>query len=292
MSENKSLFKTFELIRLLNTTPKKSVKNLERQLGMSNSAVHRRILLLNSIGYPISKDKQHRYFLDFDLGADSNSPFTKSELELLNGLLQDYSGKSPEATNIIHKLQLNRSLIPLADALPQLHASKLLNLSRIAINLRCQMKILRYRSLTSNDVTDRLVEPMELTADRRYLIGWDVEKGEQRQFKIDRIGDVEVLNTKMVEERIASPIDLFGMTGDSWETVRLELDGMAHHLLLEEFPASRGCVRNTARGWVEFTGQVRSWKGVGRFVLGLPGRVKVITPQAFKDYIQKKVSEF
>jgi len=56
----------------------------------------------------------------------------------------------------------------------------------------------------------------------------------QGQFKISRITDIDILDQGVTPNRIASPLDIFGLTGEEWLSVRLELSSLAHNLLVEE----------------------------------------------------------
>ena len=99
---------------------------------------------------------------------------------------------------------------------------------------------------------------------------------------------VNLLPESINPDRMASPMDLFGLTGGSWIEVQLELSKFAHHLLVEEFPLSRHQIR-TVKGRLIYEGRVRSFKGIGRFVLGLPGEVRVIGPEGLVEYVKEKM---
>jgi len=227
MNESQKLYKVFSLIRLLNTPPAKSAKQLMRQLGIKKSQVYRYIDLLKELGYTIDTDEQHRKSLSFIDTEASAGKLTKDmlghdELNYIHDLLQSQVTDSPYAESILHKFDRHLSLAPLADALPQLHRSRMTQLIRFGINRNKQLFLKGYRSLTANKVSNRTVEPMEITADYRYLIAWDVDKDDQRQFKLSRITDIDVLETASTPGRIASPMDVFGLTGTSWHTVKMK----------------------------------------------------------------------
>lgn len=286
-NEQKKLYQVFQLIRLLNTPPAKDVAQLARRLGIGKSSIYEYIKLLKNLGYKIETDDQHRKSFGFDFSKKENSVLESDELNYLQELLQQAGNRSLLAKQLLHKFNLNLSLIPLADALPQLHNSRIVQLIRAGLNSSRCLKLYRYRSLTSNTVEDRLVEPLELTPDFRYLIAWDLDKKGQRQFKIDRIEDVDLLDQTITPGRFCSPMDLFGLTGDQWLQVRLRLSATAHHLMIEEFPLSRPYIRKAGEHII-FDGQVRHWKGIGRFVLGLPGEVEVLGPAEFLVYLEEK----
>lgn len=286
-NDQQKLYTVFQLIRLLSAPPAKDVSQLTRQLGLKKSTVYEYVILLKRVGYIVETDVQHRKYIDFQAGNNKAGVLSVDELSHLQEILQQMGVQSALSQTIIHKLELNLSLVPLADALPQLHTSRIIQLIRSGINIKHRLILRRYRSLTSNTVEDRHIAPLEITQDYRYLIAWDINKQGQRQFKINRIEDVDLLDEPIITKHVPSPMDIFGLTGDDWLSVRLQLSSTAQHLLIEEFPLSRPYIRTINQQTI-FDGMVRNWKGVGRFVLGLPGEIKVLQPQAFIDYLEKR----
>lgn len=295
MTESKEkIFQIFTILRHLNTPPGKTVKQLEQLLGASKSAIYRDLKILEELGYLIDTDERHRKFLQFQFSKKGDDLLDPDELFFLQEHLQQISHSTPDAhlaQSILHKFDRNLSMIPLVDVLPQFHKNRMLRILRIALNNQRCVLVKGYRSMTSNTISDRHVEPLEVTQDYRYLIGWDLNKDDQRQFKIDRIEDIDLLDQTVSPGRLHSPMDIFGLTGTDWLPAKLKLSTTAHHLLVEEFPLSRQFIRHTGQGTF-FEGIVRNWKGIGRFVLGLPGEVEVINPPAFKDYLQEKIGQF
>jgi proteasome accessory factor C len=283
MDTQKKVLEVFRLIMLLNTPPSKDVSQLVRRLGSSSSTVYRDLKILESIGYPIETDDKKRKSLKFTIPKSGNGVLSLDDISYLQDLLE--KEKSPQSINILEKFNRNLNLIPIADALPQLHQNHILQLARIGINTGSCLRLHRYRSLTGNSTKNRLVEPLEITEDERYLIAWDIDKDDQRQFKINRIEDIDILDRPISSGKLASPMDLFGLTGKEWTPVKMKLSRTAHHLLLEEFPLSRAFIR-TVNNEIIFDGMVRNWKGIGRFVLGLPGEVAVLGPDEFKGYLE------
>jgi len=287
-SKNKVL-EIFKLLRILNSPPALSAQKLQSRLGFSKSSFYRHLGIIRELGYEIEKDEHDRFSLKFTLPKSGDGLLTLMDINLIRDLLK----KEPDnihAVQLYKKLRRNLELIPIADALPQLHRNHVLQLIRAGINGGKCLELIRYRSLASQTVADRVIEPLELTEDERYLIGWDISKDGQRQFKIERIEDVNVLSQAVNPERVASPMDIFGLTGDHWIDVQLELSKFAHHLLVEEFPLSRHQVR-TVKGRVIYEGRVRSFKGIGRFVLGLPGEVRVLAPEGLVGYVREKMEK-
>ena len=284
-------YRIMKLIQILNTPPGRTIRQLVNDLGSSESTIYRDLQDVEDLGYPVKK-KKGRHYLEFTFAErkDKNALETEESL-YLQEVLQQHANNSNLAKSILHKYDLNLHLIPLADSLPHLHVTQMVQLAMHGIQSGKCLKLIGYKSLTSEDIRDRIIEPLDVTQDRKYLIGWDKELNDQRQFKIIRIQDIEFIEEKVNPKRIASPMDIFGLTGDAWLSVQMELSSLAYNLLVEEFPYSTSFIR-TRGDKILFDGIVRNWKGIGRFVLGLPGEIKIINPDDFKNYLKNRIEAF
>ena len=84
----------------------------------------------------------------------------------------------------------------------------------------------------------------------------------------------------------APPKDVFRMTGALKEQVVLELNTRAKSLLVEEYPLAERDLKREDGKWVLRT-TVNAMEGVGRFVIGLAGDIKVVKGKKLLDYIRK-----
>jgi len=289
------LLRVFKLIRLLNQHPGRTIHQLVDLLDMSERTVYRYIELLDSIGYCIDSDPTtKRYFL-FGQDAPRPNSFTEEETDLLRHLLSATPGPNPVLASIRQKLFLSSTLIPLADGLVDLHRSVLVSELVEAIRNRTQVWLIRYHSANSNSITDRLVEPLELTDNFSSLEAYEPASGTTKTFKVSRIEQVE--RTEAVCAYVAAdPVnDLFNWSGPTWMAVSLNLTDRAYRLLIEDYPATEpDTVKRAGEplyryGW---RGVVRDWRGIGRFVLGLPGEIQVEAPDEFRRYLHSRVAEF
>jgi hypothetical protein len=110
-------------------------------------------------------------------------------------------------------------------------------------------------------------------------------------FKTSRIGTVEVLNElwQHADKHHEGYIDIFRMTGFNQHRVRLELGMLARNLLLEEYPLSERDMQEVGDGkWLLDT-KVCNYLGIGRFVLGLMGDIKIVDSPDFKEYIKSEI---
>lgn len=70
--------------------------------------------------------------------------------------------------------------------------------------------------------------------------------------------------------------------------IQLQLSLVAYNLILEEFPLSEKYLKKVDDNNYLLTTEVGNFIGVGRFVLGLPGEIEVVYPQALISYLLKK----
>jgi predicted DNA-binding transcriptional regulator YafY len=123
-----------------------------------------------------------------------------------------------------------------------------------------------------------------------YLWFYDLDKGEYRQLKMERIGHVELTELPITHKHESRALDLFGWTGPKWLPVTLRLSYRAQQLLLEEHPDARPFVRSSGNQ-AYFDNIVRDWRGIGRFILGLPGEIEVVEPEELRRYLKERIKK-
>ena len=153
-----------------------------------------------------------------------------------------------------------------------------------------QIVLKNYHSANSNEIKDRLVEPIHFGDNYSSIMALDTNDKLCKQFKIDRIGEVVDLEKPFTFENLhkTTSTDIFNFTGDNKQNVSLILTMRAYLLLREEFPLSIPYVEKKEDHYY-FNGPVASFEGVGRFVLGLIDEVKVKGSPAFQEYIAQKM---
>ena len=73
----------------------------------------------------------------------------------------------------------------------------------------------------------------------------------------------------------------------------MQLSLRAYVLLREEYPLALPYLEkeNDEPKTFTFHGPVLTFKGVGRFVMGLADEVRIVNPKEFKTYIREKLSQ-
>ena len=74
--------------------------------------------------------------------------------------------------------------------------------------------------------------------------------------------------------------------------VNLELSLVAYNLVMEEYPLSEKYLRKITDNLYRLECEVGNFLGVGRFILGLPGEVRIIEPKVLKDYVQERMNSY
>jgi len=139
---------------------------------------------------------------------------------------------------------------------------------------------------------DRLVEPINFGDNYATLIALDVEEKICKQFKLDRIGEVVETHKVFQYEDLHTPLsrDFFGMSGNHFTTVTLTLSARAYLLLGEEFPLALPYLsheNNTYR----FRGPVAHYAGIGRFVMGLIDKLKLLSRRSLGSMWGRRLGE-
>ena len=289
------LLRVFKLIRLLNQQPGRTISQLAESVDLSERSVYRYIQFLETVGYSIDSDPRTGRFFLFGPGRDQPDAFTEEEADLVRQSLAGVAGSNQLLAGIRQKLFLSSTLVPLADGLADIHQSRLIGQLVAAIQQRVQVRLLHYHSANSGTISDRLVEPLAFTDDYATLDAFEPATETIKTFKTKRIGAVELTETPASRLSSDTVLDLFGWTGPGWLSVEMRLANRAYRLLIEEFPAAAPDIEPSTSHDDPFAftwrGRVRDWRGIGRFVLGLPGEVRIVAPDDFRVYLRSRTAE-
>lgn len=77
--------------------------------------------------------------------------------------------------------------------------------------------------------------------------------------------------------------------GTDYHLVTLKLKMRAYLLLREEFPQALPYLEKLETGDFQFHGPVKSFEGIGRFIMGLPDEVTITHPLDFKAFIEQRL---
>ena len=294
--EQTKIVKMLRLMKLLTGNVSRTIDQVAKEMGITPRTVYRYIDDIREAGFVVNKLYGNVYAMG-KVGrglSDFNKLiyFTEEEAYITAKLIEGIDN------NNVLKRDLQRKLASVYDSTSIANyidnTGNAANVEALAegIKKKKQCVLKGYASAHSNDVRDRLVEPIEFTANMIDVWAYDVENGDCRVFKVARVAEVEVLPDDWAfagEHKVMRP-DVFRMTGNLKEKVVLQLDTRAKSLLVEEFPLAEKELKREDNKWVLRT-TIHSLEGAGRFVIGLAADVKILEGERLRKYIldyQKK----
>ena len=152
--------------------------------------------------------------------------FSVEETRLIKKLILAGTNDNPLKNSLLKKLSLNSEI----DSMPRLFVKarlgKFVDQLAESIKNKTQVVLKNYHSANSNEIRDRLVEPIHFGDNYQSVVALDTQDKICKQFKLDRIGEVIEMKNKFEFEELhqKNQTDIFGMTGDSdtWVTLTLK----------------------------------------------------------------------
>lgn len=291
MNEQQKILRVFRLIQILAGKQRKTIKELQTSLEVSQSTVYKYLNLLTELGYIVEKDMQDKHFI---FEPDQRIPFfIEEEVQFLQHCLSGLPNSNPYKISLAKKIQLNSLIVPTAQELKQRMYTKLIVQINEAIANQQWITLCKYQSADSSKSEDRIVLPKKIDPENGQLTAFDVKRNAIRIFKIHRITTIEhaIAPSQHFDIDILAPVDLFGLTGPAPIRVEILLTQRAKHLLEEEYPAAASFItpENNSLFPYRYTDEVRDFKGLGRFILGLPGETQIISPVDLIAYLLERM---
>lgn len=284
--------KLLRLMKLLTGNVSRTIDSLAAEMGVTARTVYRYIDTIRDAGFVVNK----LYGNVYQMGKVSRGLtdfkkliyFTDEEAYLAAKMIEGIDNNNALKRDLQRKLASVYDCTSIANYID--NPSNAANVEAIvdAIKHKKQVVLKHYESAHSDEAKDRLVEPIEFTANMIDIWAFDVDKGENRMFKVMRIHDVEVTDTDWAfqpKHKVPKP-DVFRMTGTQSEKIILQLNTRAKSLLLEEFPLAEKDLKREDGKWILRT-TIHSMEGAGRFVIGLAADIKVLEGPKLLDYIRK-----
>ena len=283
--------KLLRLMKLLTGNVSRTIDQLAAELGITPRTVYRYIDTIREAGFVVNK----LYGNVFAMGkvarglSDFNRLiyFTEEEAFITARLIEGIDDNNVLKRDLQRKLASVYDCTSIANYIG--NAANAANVEAIvdAIKHKKQVVLKQYESAHSNDAKDRLVEPIEFTANMIDIWAYDVDKAELRMFKVARIHAVEETDIpwEFTHQHNVPKPDVFRMTGELDEKIALQLNTRAKSLLLEEFPLAEKDLKREEGKWILRT-VIHSLEGAGRFVIGLAADVKILEGKKLLDYVR------
>lgn len=283
--------RVFRLMRLMTGNAYFTVEELAERLETSYRSIYRYIDTFKELGFAVEKIHGNVYRLVKVPSAfkDLNKLvyFSDEEAKIVCSLIEGLDSTHALKSALYKKLAAIYDLTSINEFKGAKSNAGCIQALNGAMEEHKQVVLKNYASSNSGEVRDRLVEPFGFTNNHIDVWAYDVEKKDNRIFKIPRIEWVDVLTSDWVyeNEHHRKKIDDFRMSydGDSVK-VRLELSLKAKSLLVEEYPTAESGLKEKDGKWF-YEGIVGQMEGVGRFCIGLADHVKVVDSPELKKYI-------
>lgn len=282
------------LMKMMSGNTNYTIDELAELLGTSYRSIYRYIDTFKESGFVVEKLHSNVY----KLGKMPKSYvdlkrliyFSEEEAYIINSLINSLDNTNALKMNLLKKLSAVYNSTNIANYTYNKESALSIESLGEAIKGRKKVILKNYESGNSHLVSDRLVEPFDFTTNLIDVWCYDLEKKENKVFKISRIGDVRVLEEEWSEEGAhkKSFTDCFRMSGFEQTPIKLELGIMAKNLLVEEYPLAEKDISKVGDTWILDT-KVSSMEGVGRFVIGLAHDIKIIDSPELKLYIRNFV---
>lgn len=290
-SDQAKITKLLRLMKLLTGNVSRTIDSLAKELGITPRTVYRYIETIREAGFVVNKlygnvyamGKVARGLSDFN----KLIYFTEEEAYITAKLIEGIDNNNVLKRDLQRKLACVYDSTSIANYIGNAANAENVEALVDAIKHKKQVVLKQYESAHSNEAKDRLVEPIEFTANMIDIWAYDVENAEPRMFKVTRIHSVEETDTPwefQAKHKVPKP-DVFRMTGKINEKIVLQLNTRAKSLLVEEFPLAEKGLRREEGKWILRT-TIHSLEGAGRFVIGLAADIKILEGDALKKYIQ------
>ena len=285
------------LMKMLTANNRYTIEDLADKLEMSPRTVYRYIDTFREAGFVVKKsgnfiklDKQSPYFKDISQLVH----FTDEEAHILKSAIESIDENNVIKQNLKSKLYSVYDYKILAECVTKGSNAKNVNSIVEAMENRKQIVLKNYKSANSGHISDRVIEPYEFTTNYIQVWGYEVGSGENKIYKISRIGEVEILENDWENEskHKTAYMDIFRYSSFNQYPVKLQLGLRAASLLIEEYPLSEKYLTKISETQYILETNVASFEGVGRFVLGLLDDIEVLHSPEFKEFLEKRIELF
>lgn len=290
------IVKILRLMKLLTGNVSRTVDQVAKEMGITPRTVYRYIDDIREAGFVVNKLYGNVYAMG-KVGrgiSDFNRLiyFTEEEAYITAKMIEGIDNNNVLKRDLQRKLASVYDSTSIANYIDNTANAANVEALADAIRRKKQVVLKQYESAHSDETKDRLVEPIEFTANMIDIWAYDVEKGENRMFKVMRIHRVEETDTDwaFASNHQAIKPDVFRMVGNLNEKIVLQINTRAKSLLLEEFPLAEKDLKREDGKWLLKT-TIHSLEGAGRFVLGLAADIRIIEGDNLRNYIldyQKK----
>lgn len=273
-----------------------TIEQISQRLDMSQRTIYRYLESFRDMGFIIAKhgnvyrlDKESPFFNKIS----SKIHFTEDEAMAISQVLHGVH----ENNSIIRSLRSKLSRLYDYRVLRECNVNEKLarNINTLyeAVKQERTVVLHQYHSTHSQSVTDRIIEPFLFLSGNSEVRGYEIKSGQNKTFKIARTESVEMLDIFWMnkERHKALHTDLFHFSGEETMPVRLRLSSLAATVLVEEQPEAADSLVPQPDGSSLLDIRVCSYKGIGRFVMGMGGEAEPVDSPDFVNYLKERAKD-
>ncbi|TRX03214.1 helix-turn-helix transcriptional regulator [Flavobacterium gawalongense] len=297
MSDQAKFQKMLEVLLLLDCQYGRTISELSERFEISQRTVYRYLDTFKHVGFVIENsngyfkiDKENTTVQEIS----SLLHFSEEEAFILSKAIHSIDDNDELKIKLVKKLYSLYDFDRVIHAIAKKEESENIYSLLQAIKQQKQVVLQSYKSGNSKNIRDRIVEPIDFTINYTGVWCYDVEDGINKVFKTSRIKQVILLESswKSKPKHKKGIIDIFRVQSFEPIVVSLELSLVAYNLIIEEYPLSEKYITKITDNLYRLECEVGNFLGVGRFILGLLGEVKIIEPEALKDYVQERLNTY
>ena len=301
-NDNSPKYRLLAILKLLIESPYQYTKKmLETKFNVKNDAITQDFEELKDAGFDVQYDKKYRYAIVPNKPMEHLEDmlfFTEAEKEILIEALANNAKASEKRTKRMQeKLNTIYDVSKLGSSLFSRTFLSKANLLEQAKQEKKIVKLINYRSTNSSEVTDRLVEPFQVSVKEDILHAFEVEKKAIRHFRISRIERVELLDAdwRYETQHYVTATDPFRIVNDDKVRVHIRLRVGGYNELIERFPLTQAYLQPSADelGVYDFECNVNEkFFGLTNFILGYHEHiVEIIEPESLIEHIRRHIGK-
>ncbi len=283
------------LLILLTQNRRLTIEEIGEQLGMNRRSIYRYLDAMRAMGFIVKKEGT-RYHIDhrspFLRELVDGIQFSEDEAVVISQLLNAVYSNSPQVRALREKFAaLYDTDVLERHGIDNTVAHNVSQLFR-AIKEERVVLLRDYDSPSSGVVKNRIVEPYIFCSENSEVRCYELVTGENKTFKLSRCKSVELLDLLWSHKDKHKPYytDLFHFSGEERYPVTLQLGHLSMNLLLEEYPDAERYLQPMTDGRYRLEVEVCSYKGIGRFVMGLIDDIQIKKSPDFVKYLKEKAA--
>lgn len=274
-----------------------TIEDLMDKLEMSRRTIYRYLDTFKSAGFVVQRIGEGVYrmanYRRQDIDLSKIVYFSDEEAYVVGTLIEDLDSTNAMKQGLKRKLAAVYDSTNIGEYIGNKGNSVTIGSLAAAIRDKKQVMLHKYASSHSGKVKDYIVEPFQFNTNYIDMWAYDTYDGANKRFKVDRIGEVEVLADDWVHEEAhhALPMDSFRVGGEGLEQpihIKLKMNLLAKNLMTENYPLSqREIVQGEDGAWY-YEGDVYGMDGIGRFVMSQIDSIEILEGAPLVDFVQRQ----